>query len=383
MDIKERSLALHKKLKGKLSIESKIDIKNKDDLSLVYTPGVATSSLAIKEDKEMSYELTGKGNTVAVISDGTAVLGLGDIGPLAAMPVMEGKCALFKQFAGINAVPIVLDTKDTEEIIQTIKYLAPSFGGINLEDISAPRCFEIEKRLKDMLDIPVFHDDQNGTAIVVGAALLNALRLIKKEIDHIRVVINGSGSAGIAISRFLIELGVKDIVMCDKDGILDPEDNKLNPVQLEMAKITNPKRLKGVLKDAVCCSDVFIGVSAGNVLKKEWVSLMNKDSVVFALANPIPEIDREEALAGGARVYGAGISNTPNQINNALVFPGIFKGALEARVKHIDIDMMKTACYALSKLVGDEELHEDYIIPNVFHEGVARAISEAIKKNKF
>ncbi|AUD62888.1 hypothetical protein BK010_04540 [Tenericutes bacterium MO-XQ] len=383
MDIKERSLALHKKLKGKLSIESKIDIKNKDDLSLVYTPGVAASSLAIKENKEMSYELTGKGNTVAVISDGSAVLGLGDIGPLAAMPVMEGKCALFKQFAGINAVPIVLDTKDTEEIIQTIKFLAPSFGGINLEDISAPRCFEIENRLKDMLDIPVFHDDQNGTAIVVGAALLNALRLIKKEIDHIRVVINGSGSAGIAISRFLIELGVKDIVMCDKDGILDPEDNKLNSVQVEMAKITNPKRLKGVLKDAVCCSDVFIGVSAGNVLKKEWVGLMNKDSVVFALANPTPEIDREEALAGGARVYGAGISNTPNQINNALVFPGIFKGALEARVKNIDVDMMKTACYALAELVSDEELHEDYIIPSVIHEGVSKEISEAIKKNRF
>jgi malate dehydrogenase (oxaloacetate-decarboxylating) len=381
VDIKERSLELHKKLKGKLSIESKIDIKNKDDLSLVYTPGVAASSLAIKDNQEMSYELTGKGNTVAVISDGTAVLGLGDIGPLAAMPVMEGKCALFKQFAGINAVPIVLDTKDTEEIIQTIKLLAPSFGGINLEDISAPRCFEIEKRLKEMLDIPVFHDDQNGTAIVVGAALLNVLRLINKEIDHIRVVINGSGSAGVAISRFLIELGVKDIVMCDKDGILDPDNDKLNPVQVEMAKITNPKCLKGVLKDAVCCSDVFIGVSTGNVLKKEWVSLMNKDSVVFALANPTPEIDREEALAGGARVYGAGISNTPNQINNALVFPGIFKGALEARVKNIDIDMMKTACYALSKLVSDEELHEDYIIPNVFHEGVAKAISEAIKKN--
>ena len=248
MDIKERSLELHKKLKGKLSIESKIDIKNKDDLSLVYTPGVAASSLAIKDNQEMSYELTGKGNTVAVISDGTAVLGLGDIGPLAAMPVMEGKCVLFKQFAGINAVPIVLDTKDTEEIIQTIKYLAPSFGGINLEDISAPRCFEIEKRLKEMLDIPVFHDDQNGTAIVVGAALLNALRLINKEIERIRVVINGSGSAGIAISRFLIELGVKDIVMCDKDGILDPESDKLNPVQVEMAKITNPRRLKGVLK---------------------------------------------------------------------------------------------------------------------------------------
>jgi len=381
MDLKERSLALHKKLKGKLSIESKIDIKNKDDLSLVYTPGVAASSLAIKEDKEMAYELTGKGNMVAVISDGTAVLGLGDIGPLAAMPVMEGKCALFKQFAGINAVPIVLDTKDTEEIIQTIKFLAPSFGGINLEDISAPRCFEIEKRLKDMLDIPVFHDDQNGTAIVVGAALLNALRLINKEIDHIKVVINGSGSAGIAISRFLIELGVKDIVMCDKDGILDPEDNKLNPVQAEMAKITNPKHLKGVLKDAVCCSDVFIGVSAGNVLKKEWVSLMHKDSVVFALANPTPEINREEALASGARVYGAGISNTPNQINNALVFPGIFKGALESRVKNIDMHMMKTACYALAALVSDDELHEDYIIPDVFHQGVAKAISEAIKED--
>ena len=381
MDIKERSLELHKKLKGKLSIESKIDIKNKDDLSLVYTPGVAASSLAIKDNQEMSYELTGKGNTVAVISDGTAVLGLGNIGPLAAMPVMEGKCVLFKQFAGINAVPIVLDTKDTEEIIQTIKYLAPSFGGINLEDISAPRCFEIEKRLKEMLDIPVFHDDQNGTAIVVGAALLNALRLINKEIERIRVVINGSGSAGIAISRFLIELGVKDIVMCDKDGILDPESDKLNPVQVEMAKITNPRRLKGVLKDAVSCSDVFIGVSAGNVLKKKWVSLMHKDSVVFALANPTPEITREDALAGGVRVYGAGISNTPNQINNALVFPGIFKGALDARVKDIDVDMMKTACYALSKLVSDEELHEDYIIPNVFHECVAKTISEAIKNS--
>jgi malate dehydrogenase (oxaloacetate-decarboxylating) len=380
MDIKEKSLSLHKKLRGKLSIESKMIIKNKEDLSLIYTPGVAASSLAIKDNQEMSYELTGKGNTVAVISDGTAVLGLGDIGPLAAMPVMEGKCALFKQFAGINAVPIVLDTKDTEEIIQTIKILAPSFGGINLEDISAPRCFEIEKRLKEMLDIPVFHDDQNGTAIVVGAALLNALRLVKKEIDHIRVVVNGSGSAGIAISRFLIELGVKDIVMCDKDGILDPENDKLNSVQVEMSKITNPKHTKGVLKDALKCSDVFIGVSAGNVLKKEWISLMSKDSVVFALANPTPEIDREEALAGGVRVYGAGISNTPNQINNALVFPGIFKGALESRVKNIDMDMMKTACYALSKLISDEELNEDYIVPNVFHEGVAIAISEAIKK---
>ena len=381
MDIKEKSLALHRRLKGKLSVEAKMNIKNKDDLSLVYTPGVAASCLAIKDDQEEAYQLTGKGNTVAVISDGTAVLGLGDIGPLAAMPVMEGKCAIFKTFAGINAIPIVLDTKDVEEIITTIKHLAPSFGGINLEDISAPRCFEIESRLKEMLDIPVFHDDQNGTAIVVGAALLNALRLVEKDINEIRVVINGSLSAGIAISKFLIELGVKDIVMCDKDGILDAANQNLNTVQREMAAVTNPRRVKGLLKDTICCSDVFIGVSDGNVLKTDMVSLMNKNSVVFALANPTPEINRDDALAGGARVYGAGISNTPNQINNALVFPGIFKGALEARVKNIYIEMMKTACYALAKLVSDDEIHENYIIPSVFHEGVAKAISEAIKKS--
>lgn len=381
MDINEKSLALHRKHKGKISVESKIKIKDKNDLSLVYTPGVAASCLAIKDDKNESYQLTAKGNTVAVISDGTAVLGLGDIGPLAAMPVMEGKCAIFKTFAGVDAIPIVLDTKDVEEIINTVKILAPSFGGINLEDISAPRCFEIERRLKEMLDIPVFHDDQNGTAIVTGAALLNALKLVKKEINNIRIAINGPGSAGIAIANFLMELGATDVVMCDRVGILDPNDSRHNPAQLEMAKKTNPKRLKGTLKDALVCADVFIGVSAANVLKPDMVSLMNKDSVVFALANPTPEISRDDALAGGARVYGAGISNTPNQINNALVFPGIFKGALESRVKNIDLHMMKTACYALAALVGEDELHEDYIIPDVFHEGVAKAISEAIKED--
>ena len=381
MDINERSLELHRKLKGKISVESKVKIKDKDDLSLVYTPGVAASCLAIKADKNESYQLTAKGNTVAVISDGTAVLGLGDIGPLAAMPVMEGKCAIFKTFAGIDAIPIVLDTKDVEEIIRTVKYLAPSFGGINLEDISAPRCFEIERRLKEMLDIPVFHDDQNGTAIVTGAALINALRLVKKELSEIRIVINGPGSAGIAIAKFLMELGAKDIVMCDRVGILDPDDSRHNSAQLEMANKTNPTRIKGTLKDALVCADVFVGVSAANVLTSDMVKFMNKDSVVFALANPTPEISRDEALAGGARVYGAGISNTPNQINNALVFPGIFKGALESRVKNIDLKMMKTACYALSALVSDDELHEDYIIPDVFHEGVAKAISEAINQD--
>lgn len=381
MDINEKSLELHRKLKGKISVESKVKIKDKSDLSLVYTPGVAASCLAIKDDKNESYELTGKGNTVAVISDGTAVLGLGDIGPLAAMPVMEGKCAIFKSFAGIDAIPIVLDTKDVEEIITTVKHLAPSFGGINLEDISAPRCFEIERRLKEMLDIPVFHDDQNGTAIVTGAALINALKLVKKELNEVRIVINGPGSAGIAIANFLIELGAKDIVMCDRVGILDPDDERHNSAQLEMASKTNPRKLKGTLNDALVCADVFIGVSAANVLKADMVSLMNKDGVVFALANPTPEISRDEALAGGARVYGAGISNTPNQINNALVFPGIFKGALESRVKNIDMHMMKTACYALAALVSDDELHEDYIIPDVFHQGVAKAISEAIKED--
>lgn len=381
MDIMKESLALHKKLKGKITIANKIDIKDKSDLALIYTPGVASACLHIKDHQESAYELTGKQNTVAVISDGTAVLGLGDIGPLAAMPVMEGKCAIFKKFAGIDAIPIVLNTKDTEEIIQTVAAISPSFGGINLEDISAPRCFEIEKRLNEMLDIPVFHDDQYGTAIVSGAALLNALRLVGKKIDEIKVVLNGPGSAGIAITNFLTELGVKDMVLCGIDGILEPDDKRLNDTQKLYAEKTNPRKLKGLLKDALEGADVFIGVSAGGALKKDMVRVMAKDAIVFAMANPIPEISREDALDAGARVYGAGISNTPNQINNALVFPGIFKGALQSRVQDIDMHMKITACKALAAIIPENELHEDHIIPDVFNEKVAVAISQAIRKD--
>ncbi|MCF7931302.1 MAG: NADP-dependent malic enzyme [Acholeplasmataceae bacterium] len=378
MSIMEESLALHRKLKGKISVESKFDIKNKKDLSLVYTPGVASSCLSIKDNPEEAYELTSKNNTVAVISDGTAVLGLGDIGPLAAIPVMEGKCAIFKRFAGIDAIPIVLNTKDVNELVQTIYHLAPSFGGINLEDISAPRCFEVEKRLRSMLDIPVFHDDQHGTAIACSAALLNALKLVKKDLEHAKIVINGAGSAGIAISTFLLGLGAKNLIVCDKAGILDPEDKNLNSTQVEMARLSNKRGYKGSLSVVLTKADAFIGVSAGNIVSKEMVRLMNQDAVVFALANPTPEISRELALEAGARIYGAGISNIPNQINNALVFPGLFKGLLKARVKQIDTDMEIAACKALAGLVSDSELTEDYIIPDVFNENVTKAISEAI-----
>ncbi len=376
----EESLALHKKLKGKISIESKFDIKNKKDLSLVYTPGVASSCLSIKDHPEEAYELTAKNNTVAVISDGTAVLGLGDIGPLAAIPVMEGKCAIFKRFAGIDAIPIVLNTKDVDELVKTIYYLAPSFGGINLEDISAPRCFEVEKRLRSMLDIPVFHDDQHGTAIACSAALLNALKLVEKDLESAKIVINGAGSAGIAISTFLLGLGAKNLIVCDKAGILDPDDKNLNSAQIEIAHKSNKDDIKGSLSVALSKADAFIGVSAGNVVNQAMVQSMNKDAIVFALANPTPEISRDLALNAGARIYGAGISNIPNQINNALVFPGLFKGLLQARVKQIDTDMEIAACKALAGLVSDEELKEDYIIPDVFNENVTKAISEAIIK---
>lgn len=381
MDIMKESLELHKKLKGKIAIKNKYNIEDKSDLALIYTPGVASACLQIKDHQESAYELTGKQNTVAVVSDGTAVLGLGNIGPLAAMPVMEGKCAIFKRFAGIDAIPIVLNTTDTEEIIQTVAAIAPSFGGINLEDISAPRCFEIERRLNEMLDIPVFHDDQYGTAIVSGAALLNGLKLVGKKIDQIKVVLNGPGSAGLAITNFLTELGVKDMVLCGIDGILEATDDKLNDIQKNYANKTNPRKIKGLLKDALEGADVFIGVSAGGVLKKDMVRVMAKDAIVFAMANPIPEISREDALDAGARVYGAGISNTPNQINNALVFPGIFKGALQSRVQDIDMHMKITACKALASIIPENELHEDNIIPDVFNEKVAVAISQAIKKD--
>ncbi len=382
MDVMKESLNLHRKLKGKIEIKNTYDIKDKKDLSLVYTPGVASSCLAIKENPEESYQLTGRKNTVAVITDGTAVLGLGDIGPLAAMPVMEGKCAIFKEFAGINAIPIVLDTKDVDELVKTITYLAPSFGGINLEDISAPRCFEVEKRLRDILDIPVFHDDQHGTAIAVGAALINALRLIDIPISKAKVVINGAGSAGVAISRFLIELGFKNLVVCDKSGILDQNDKNINHAQLELAIDTNPNHIKGSLSDALKEANVFIGVSAGNVLNKEMIKKMDKDPIVFALANPTPEISRDDAVSAGVKIYGSGLSNMPNQINNALVFPGLFKGALAHPVKQIDSSMEKAACHALARLVSDDELTKDYIIPDVFNKDVVKVIFDAIMNVK-
>lgn len=378
MDIKEKSIALHRKLKGKFEITNKYPIKNKEDLSLVYTPGVAASCMQIHNNSEEAYNLTAKHNTVAVISDGTAVLGLGDIGPLAAIPVMEGKCAIFKQFAGINAIPIVLDTKDTDKLIEIITALAPSFGGINLEDIASPRCFEIEETLRKRLNIPVFHDDQHGTAIAVGAALLNALKLVKKDIGAVKVVVNGAGSAGVAITKFIGKLGVKNVVVCDINGILDETDHQLSNHHIELAKMTNPNKEKGLLKDAMKNADVFIGVSAGNIVSEEMVQSMAKDACIFAMANPEPEITRDKALNAGARIYGAGISNVPNQVNNALVFPGLFKGALEARANNITEGMEVAACIALSEVISESDLSEDHIIPDVFNLSVSQNIAQAI-----
>ncbi len=378
MNIMDKSLQLHRKLKGKISIKNNCDIKDTKDLSLVYTPGVASSCLRINEHPDEAYNLTAKNNTVAVISDGSAVLGLGNIGPLAAIPVMEGKCAIFKRFAGLDAIPIVLDTQDTEEIIKTITHLSPSFGGINLEDISAPRCFEIERRLREALDIPVFHDDQHGTAIASGAALINALKIVGKDLDKAQIVINGAGSAGIAISNFLLELGVRNLVVCDKYGIMDENDGRLNDAQKKLAGMTNERRIKGSLYDALKGADVLIGVSVGNVVDQTMIKNMGDDPIVFALANPTPEIRREEALKGGARIYGAGLSDEPNQINNALVFPGLFKGLLSARVRQVTTRMEVAACKALAGIVKDEDLNENGIIPNIFNEDVARVISQAI-----
>lgn len=380
MDIMQESLALHKKLNGKIEIKNKYKINDMHDMTLVYTPGVAKACLTIQENPEQVYNLTSKRNTVAVISDGTAVLGLGDIGPLAAIPVMEGKCALFKRFAGVDAIPIVLNTKDVDELVQTIYHLSPSFGGINLEDISAPRCFEVERRLKELCDIPVFHDDQHGTAIVVGAALLNALKLVGKKLSQARIVINGAGSAGIAITKLLVELGAKHIITCDKFGIITKGDEILNFAQKEISLVTNRKKLKGNLSDALIGADVFIGVSAANIVSEDMISSMNSDSIVFPLANPTPEISRDKALHAGARVVGTGASNLPNQINNSLVFPGIFKGALDARVKQITTEMEIAACKALASIVKKEELTENYIIPSIFNKSVAKKVSKAVMK---
>ena len=377
----ERALELHEKNKGKLSVVSKVAVKNKDDLSLAYSPGVAEPCRKIAANKEDVYKYTSKGNLVAVITDGTAVLGLGDIGPEAALPVMEGKCVLFKEFAGVDAIPICLDTKDPEEIIRTAKLLAPGLGGINLEDISAPRCIEIETRLKEELDIPVFHDDQHGTAIVVAAGLINAFKFLGKKFSEAKVVVNGAGAAGSSIAKLIHKLGVTNLLVLDRPGILRrSEKDSYDFSKRELAEFTNPDDIKGDLSVAIKDADVFVGVSVGNILTTEMVKTMNKDAIIFAMANPVPEIMPEDALAGGARIVGTGRSDYPNQINNVLVFPGLFKGALEAKSKKITEEMKLAAANGLASLLKEEELNENYIIPDAFDPRVADAVAAAVKK---
>lgn len=383
MDYNKLALEMHKEKVGKIAVTSKVSVETKDDLSIAYTPGVAEPCRMIDADKEKVYEYTAKGNLVAVVSDGTAVLGLGDIGPEAAMPVMEGKAVLFKTFADVDAFPICLDTKEVDEIVRTVKYMAPTFGGINLEDISAPRCFEIEKRLKEALDIPVFHDDQHGTAIVVAAGLINALKLVKKDMKDLEVVINGPGSAGIAIGKLLLTLGVKNIVLCGRNGALTKDNPKLNPVQREMLEVTNLKEEVGTLADVLKNKDVFIGVSAPNIVTSEMIGTMNRDAIVFAMANPIPEIMPEEAKKGGARIIGTGRSDFPNQINNVLAFPGIFRGALDVRASDINEEMKIAAAYAIAETISINEIDEENIIPKAFDRRIAKNVAEAVKKAAF
>ena len=381
MTVNEKALQLHEEWNGKLETVSKTPVKSREDLSLAYTPGVAEPCKVIAKDPEAAYKYTIKSNTVAVVSDGSAVLGLGNIGPLAAMPVMEGKAVLFKEFGGVNAVPICLDTQDTEEIIKTVTYLAPAFGGINLEDISAPRCFEIEERLKEILDIPVFHDDQHGTAIVVLAGIINALKVVNKQKENCKVVINGAGSAGVAITKLLLTYGFKNVIMCDKVGIVSKETEGLNWMQQKMAEVTNPNNETGTLADALKGSDIFVGVSAPNIVSPEMVSSMAKDSILFAMANPTPEIMPDAAKAAGAKVVGTGRSDFPNQVNNVIAFPGIFKGALEGRATAITEEMKLAAAHALASLVSDEELNEDFILPEAFNPKVAEVVAEAVKSH--
>lgn len=377
----EKALQLHEEWKGKLETVSKCAIKTREDLALAYTPGVAEPCKIIAEDKEQAYKYTVKSNTIAVVSDGSAVLGLGNIGPYAAMPVMEGKAVLFKEFGDVNAVPICLDTQDTEEIIKTVINIAPAFGGINLEDISAPRCFEIEERLKAALDIPVFHDDQHGTAIVVLAGIINALKITGKHREECRIAVNGAGAAGIAITKLLLRDGFKDIIMCDRSGIISSDREGLGDVKKQIAEITNLSHKSGTLADAVEGADIFIGVSAPGSLTKEMVASMNKDAIIFAMANPVPEIMPDEAKAAGARVVGTGRSDFPNQINNVVAFPGIFRGALEGRAPQITEEMKLAAAYAIAGLVPDTELNEDNILPEAFDTRVADAVSEAVKNH--
>ena len=377
----EKALALHKEWNGKLETISKSPVKSREDLSLAYTPGVAEPCKVIAEDKEAAYTYTMKANTVAVVSDGSAVLGLGNIGPYAAMPVMEGKAVLFKEFGNVNAVPICLDTQDTEEIIKAVTYLAPGFGGINLEDISAPRCFEIEERLKAALDIPVFHDDQHGTAIVVLAGIINALKIVKKQKENCRVVINGAGSAGIAITKLLLTYGFTKVIMCDKVGILSKNTEGLNWMQEKMVQITNPDQETGSLADALKGADIFVGVSAPGIVTKEMVASMNRDSILFAMANPVPEIMPDLAKEAGARIVGTGRSDFPNQVNNVVAFPGIFKGALEGRAKQITEEMKLAAANAIASLVSDDELNDNNIMPQAFDPRVAEVVANAVKAN--
>lgn len=379
MTINEKALKLHEEWNGKLEITSKAHVNTREDLALAYTPGVAEPCRVIAKDKAAAYKYTIKANTVAVISDGSAVLGLGNIGAYAAMPVMEGKAVLFKEFGGVNAVPICLDTQDTEEIIQTIVNIAPAFGGINLEDIAAPRCFEIEERLKTLLDIPVFHDDQHGTAIVVLAGIINALKVTGKQKENCKIVVNGAGSAGIAISKLLLHYGFQNLILCDKSGILHKNSDSLNWMQKSMMEITNLENKTGTLADALKGADIFVGVSAPDIVSPEMVSSMNPDAILFAMANPVPEIMPDAAKAAGAKVVGTGRSDFPNQINNVVAFPGIFKGALEGRARQITEEMKLAAAIAIADLVPDSELSEDHIMPEAFHPFVAEAVSKAVK----
>ncbi|GFH89294.1 NAD-dependent malic enzyme [Lachnospiraceae bacterium] len=381
MTTNEKALELHRQWNGKLETISKTPVKSREDLSYAYTPGVAEPCKVIAESKEEAYTYTMKANTVAVISDGSAVLGLGNIGPYAAMPVMEGKAVLFKEFGGVNAVPICLDTQDTDEIIKTVTYLAPGFGGINLEDISAPRCFEIEQRLKETLDIPVFHDDQHGTAIVVLAGIINALKVTGKKKEDCRVVVNGAGSAGIAITKLLLTYGFPNIIMCDKSGILSKQSAGLNWMQEKMVEVTNLSGETGSLADALKNTDIFVGVSAPGIVTKEMAASMNKDSILFAMANPVPEIMPDLAKEAGARIVGTGRSDFPNQINNVVAFPGIFKGALEGRASQITEEMKLAAANAIADLVPNDELNENNIMPEAFDPKVVQAVAEAVKSH--
>ena len=381
MTINEKALELHEKWNGKLDTVSKVQVKTREDLALAYTPGVAEPCKVIAEDPEAAYRYTIKSNTVAVVSDGSAVLGLGNIGPLAAMPVMEGKAVLFKEFGGINAFPICLDTQNTEEIIETVVRIAPAFGGINLEDISAPRCFEIEERLKKLLNIPVFHDDQHGTAIVVLAGIINALKVTGKKKEDCRVVVNGAGSAGVAITKLLLNYGFPHITMCDKTGMLCKGMEGLNWMQEKMVEVTNLEHKTGTLADALKSADIFVGVSAPGIVSQEMVASMNKDSILFAMANPVPEITPDLAKAAGARVVGTGRSDFPNQVNNVRIFPGIFRGALEGRATAITEEMKLAAANAIAALVDDSELSDENILPAAFDPRVADAVSKAVKEH--